>query len=154
MGLTVKQIAITQAAIFCVASCAQGDYATIRLTYPAQPPSASDPWPRADTSLRQKLSKSLWKAAEANGYKCRAHVKRVEQITCRGPKDMHVTFKPTLNKPEFVVTFNWVELGDRTRDEFRRHIEEFSASISSAVNDETVRLDITQPASTAGSITK
>jgi len=154
MGRILKHISITLTATFGIASCAQGDYATISVTYPAQAPSASDQWPRADIPLRQRVSKSFWKAAEANGYKCRPHVKRVEEITCRGPKDVHVTFKPTLNKPEFVVTFNWVELGDRTSDEFRSLIEKFSASMLSAVNDKTVRLAITQPASTTGSTTK
>lgn len=144
MGPTLRHIAVTLTATFGITSCAQGDYATISVTYPAKEPSASDQWPRADISLRQRVSKAFWEAAETNGYKCRAHVKRVEEITCRGPKDMHVTFKPTLNKPEFVATFNWVELGDRTSDEFRSHIEKFSTSIASAVNDSTVQLAITQ----------
>lgn len=142
MGPALKYVAIALAATFAIASCAQGDYATVSISYPAQEPSASDQWPRPDISLRQRVSKSFWKVAEANGYKCRAHVKRVEEITCRGPKDMHVTFKPTLNRPEFVATFNWIELGDRTHDEFTSYVEKFSASMMSTVNDKTVRLAI------------
>ena len=141
MGRTLKY-AIALAATFAIASCARGDYATVSISFPAQEPSASDRWPRPDLSLRQKVSKSFWKVAEANGYKCRAHVKRVEEITCRGPKDLRVTFKPTLNRPEFVATFNWIELGDRTYDEFRSHVEKFSASMMSTVNDKTVRLAV------------
>jgi len=146
MGPTLKYLAIALAATFAVTSCAQSDYATINISYPNQAPGAGDQWPRADSSLRQKISKSFGQVAEANGYKCRAHVKRVEEITCRGPKDMHVTFKPTLNSPEFVATFNWIELGDRTPDEFKGHIEKFSAAMTNAVNDKTVRLAVIQSA--------
>jgi len=143
MGTTLKQIAIALTATFGITSCAQGDYAKISVTYPAQAPSAGDQWPRSDISLRQRVCKAFSEAAETNGYKCRAHVKRVEESTCSGPKGMYVTFKPTLNRPEFVATFNWLEVGDRTSGEFRSHIEKFSASMMSSVNDSTVRLTVT-----------
>jgi hypothetical protein len=66
-------------------------------------------------------------------------VKRVEELTCRGPKGMNMTFKPELNRPAFVARFNWVESGDRTRGEFTRHINEFADSMASAVADAEVR---------------
>lgn len=154
MEPTWKHLAIAVAASLGIASCARGDYASISITYPAQKPAVGDPWPRADIAVSQRISQSFLKAAEGQGYKCRAHVKRVEEITCRGPKDMYVTFKPTLNQPEFVAAFNWVELGDRTHDEFRAHIERFCASMISAVDDKTVRVAIAQPAAPAGATTQ
>lgn len=144
MPQAAKHLAFTLAASFVVASCAKGEYATLTLSYPApaQNPSDDSKWPT--TPMPQKISKSFWAVAEANGYKCRAHVKRVEEITCRGPRDMYVTFKPALNKPEFVAKFNWLDFDGRTPEEFKRHVQAFSASISAAVDDESLQLIVSE----------
>jgi hypothetical protein len=139
-----KRIAFTLAASFVLTSCAKGDYATITISYPAQAQSSSDQWRWPDVPLRQRISKSFWKVAQSNGYKCRAHVKRVEEITCRGPKDMYVTFEPSLNKPEFVAKFNWIEFDGRTADEFKRHISRFSSSLTTTIDDKNVDLMVSQ----------
>lgn len=141
-----KHIAFTLAASFAIVSCAKGEYATITLAYPAPAPEpeSNDPslWPK--TPLSQTISKSFWRVAETNGYKCRAHVKRVEEVTCRGPKDMYITFQPSLNKPEFVAKFNWVDFDGRTPDEFKRHVSAFAASITTAVNDKNLKLVVSE----------
>lgn len=135
-----KTTAITLVACLALVSCAKGEYATITMSYPAQTEDASDrgPWPTLP--LRQRISKAFWEVAEKNGYECRAHVKRVEEITCRGPQDLHVTFKPSLNQPEFVAKFNWVDIDGRTPEEFERHISQFASSMTTAVADENLRL--------------
>jgi hypothetical protein len=121
-------------------ACARGDYATVRIAYPADVP--TDLW-QTKVSSRQKIFQSFWKVADANGYKCRRHPKRVEEISCRGPKDMHITFKPALNKLEFVATFNWLEIGDRSPEEFQRHIASFVTSLTRTADASNVHLTIT-----------
>jgi hypothetical protein len=78
---------------------------------------------------RQRVLRAFKTYTEANGYKCQEHIKRMEEITCRGPKDMHVTFEPELNEPVFVARFNWVRTGDRTHEEFERHVAAFARAI-------------------------
>ncbi|MBM0105944.1 hypothetical protein JM946_14525 [Steroidobacter sp. S1-65] len=144
MPQAAKRLAFTLAASLVVASCAKGEYAILTLSYPvpAQSSNHESKWPTKP--LPEKISKSFWAVAEASGYKCRAHVKRVEEITCRGPRDMYVTFKPALNKPEFVAKFNWLDFNGRTPEEFKRHVQAFSSSITTAVDDESVQLVISE----------
>jgi hypothetical protein len=140
MQARIRCSVVALAAIAALGGCARGDYTTVRITYP--PDVQGDQWP-SKVSSRQRIFQSFWKVAEANGYKCRRHPKRVEEITCRGPRDMHITFRPTLNKPEFVATFNWLELGDRKPEEFERHIASFTSSLTRTANDSNVRLTVT-----------
>lgn len=138
--MAIAHRAAVWAVMSALGACTGGDYATVRISYPAK--AQVNSW-QIGPSSRQRIIHSFWKVAEANGYKCRAHAKRVEEITCRGPKDMHITFKPALSGPEFVATFNWLELGDRTPDEFKRHVSGFTASMTRAVNDGNVRVTVT-----------
>lgn len=135
-----KNAAITLVASLALMSCAKGEYATITMSYPAPTQDSNDqrPWPHPP--LRQRISQAFWEVAATNGYKCRAHVKRVEEITCRGPQDMYVTFKPSLNQPEFVAKFNWIDFDGRTPAEFKRHVSQFASSMTTAVADKNLRV--------------
>jgi len=133
--------AIIVAMATILAGCVKGDYATVTISY--QLPPQQDAW-HLTPSSRQKILKSFWKIADANGYKCHAHVKRVEEIACSGPREMNITFQPALNRPQFTAKFNWVELNDgRTHDEFTHHIQSFARSMTRTVNDESVHLAVT-----------
>jgi hypothetical protein len=89
---------------------------------------------------RQNVETAFKLFSKRNGYKCQANFKRVEEIDCRGPKDIFLRFVPTLNKPEFVATFGWVESGDRTHSEFERLVSEFGAEMSRVVGSQNVRV--------------
>jgi hypothetical protein len=63
----------------------------------------------------------------------------VEEIKCRGPKDLHLVFQPAMNKAEFVAEFTWVDSSDRTHREFMRHVAQFKSDLGAAVGDNNVR---------------
>jgi hypothetical protein len=128
--LRVTFLAMAVSATLC--ACVEGDHASITIDYPVTTP--ANRWTLEPTA-RQRVVAAFSEIAAAKGYKCHAHPKRVQELTCRGPKDMHVTFKPELNKPEFIAVFNWVAWHGRTHAEFTRHIDEFASAMKKAVTD-------------------
>jgi hypothetical protein len=96
---------------------------------------------RLNSGTRKRTEEVFRQISERNGYKCHAHVKRVEEISCRGPRDLHLVFQPTLNKPQFVAEFSWVDLSGRTHAEFMGHVEKFRSQLSSALGEDNVRLE-------------
>jgi hypothetical protein len=127
-------IAIT-AAMLC--GCMGGDYATVTISYRLE--GQAFRW-SLDPPTRQKIVIAFKHYTEAHDYKCRPHAKRVEEVTCRGPKGLHMTFMPELNKPAFVAKFNWLISEDRTHDEFHEHVSSFANDIAHAVEEADVRL--------------
>lgn len=101
--------------------------------------SGAEEW-RLDASTRKRVLEAFNAFAERNGYKCRTHPKRVEEIKCRGPKDLHLEFQPELNKAEFVAEFTWVDSSGRTHQEFMRHVSQFQSELSAAVGETNVSL--------------
>lgn len=71
---------------------------------------------------RASIQKAFEQFSAANGYRCFPHPRRVEEITCRGPDDLHLKFLPTINRPEFVATFTWVRSRGHTHEEFMEQI--------------------------------
>lgn len=117
--------------------CGTWEHASVHVVY--GPDSGPEEW-RLEASSRKRVEDAFKAFSERNGYKCRAHVKRVEEIMCRGPRDLHLTFQPTMNKAEFVAEFTWVDTSDRTREEFMRHVTQFKSDLGAAVGKTNVRL--------------
>jgi hypothetical protein len=119
-------------------ACARGDYATMTIQYQAR--SQAGEWTVTPTA-RERILGAFRDTAKAQGYKCNERSKRVEDITCSGPKRMNVLFEPELNRREYKVHFNWVEWHGRTQQEFDSHVQKFAAAMTAAVPDATVRLE-------------
>jgi hypothetical protein len=117
--------------------CGSWEHASVHVVYGAE--SAQDEW-RLDASNRKRVEDAFKSFSERNGYQCRAHVKRVEEIKCRGPKDLHLVFQPAMNKAEFVAEFTWVDTSDRTHQEFMRHVAQFKSDLGAAVGENNVRI--------------
>jgi hypothetical protein len=117
--------------------CGTWEHASVRVVY--GPESGPEEW-RLDASNRKRVEDAFKAFSERNGYKCRPHIKRVEEIKCRGPKDLHLVFQPAVNKAEFVAEFTWVDSSDRTHQEFMDHVSKFKSELSAAVGDANVRL--------------
>jgi hypothetical protein len=121
--------------IATLGACAKGDYATVTIGYQSR--SQSSEW-NLEPSAKQRVGAAFKRTAEAQGYKCNERGKRLDEITCAGPKRMNVVFQPELNRPEFTAHFNWVEWHGRTREEFDGHIRKFAAAMTSAVPEARV----------------
>jgi hypothetical protein len=121
-----------------LAACAQGNYATMTIQYQARPQTGE--WTVTPTA-RERILGAFRDIAKAQGYKCNERSKRVEDITCSGPKRMNVLFEPELNRREYKVHFNWVEWHGRTREEFDGHVQQFAAAMTAAVPDAKVRVE-------------
>jgi hypothetical protein len=117
--------------------CGAWEHASVHVVYGAE--SGPDEW-RLDASNRKRVEDAFKSFSERNGYQCRAHVKRVEEIKCRGPKDLHLLFQPAMNKAEFVAEFTWVDSSDRTHQEFMRHVAQFKSDLAAAVGENNVRI--------------
>lgn len=117
--------------------CGTWEHASVHVVYGAE--SAPQEW-RIEASTRKRVEDTFKAFSERNGYKCRSHPKRVEEIKCRGPKDLHLVFQPAMNKAEFVAKFTWVDSSDRTHEEFMRHVSRFKSELGAAVGEANVRL--------------
>jgi len=123
--------------ILTLHGCGSWEHASVHVVYGAE--SAAEEW-RLEASTRKRVEDAFKAFSERNGYKCRPHPKRVEEIKCRGPKDLHLVFQPSMNKAEFVAEFTWVDTSDRTHQEFMRHVALFERELSAAVGAPNVRL--------------
>ena len=123
--------------LLAVQGCGSWEHASVSVVYGA--PAGTDEW-RLDASTRKRVTDAFTAFSERNGYRCRPHPKRVEEIKCRGPKDLHVKFQPTMNKAEFVAEFTWVDTSDRTHAEFMSHVSKFQSELGEVVGEANVRL--------------
>jgi hypothetical protein len=117
--------------------CGSWEHASVSVAYGST--SGPEAW-RLDAANRKRVEDAFKAFSERNGYKCRPHVKRIEEIKCRGPKDLHLEFQPTMNKAEFVAEFTWVDSSDRTHDEFLRHVSKFQTELGAVVGEMNVKL--------------
>jgi hypothetical protein len=129
--------------VFLLATCLNGcsdvfEQATVTLSYAASPASEQFAPVVGDG---KRVEDAFRQFSERNGYKCRAHVKRVQEFRCRGPKDLHLVFEPSLNKKEFVAVFSWTDLGGRTHEEFMQHVQFFKQELGRALGENNVRLE-------------
>jgi hypothetical protein len=51
---------------------------------------------------------------------------------------LNVTFAPELNRAEFTIHLDWLEVGDRTSAEFQDHVHRLTAALREAVPDSSV----------------
>lgn len=135
----MKVTNLAPALLFALAmqGCGSWEHASVRVVYGAE--SVREEW-RLEASTRKRVQDAFNAFSQRNGYKCRPHPKRVEEIKCRGPKDLHLEFQPALNKAEFVAEFTWVDSSDRTHQEFMRHVSQFKSELSATVGESNVRL--------------
>jgi hypothetical protein len=118
--------------------CAKGDFATVTIVYRSSAPQLDVP--SLEMPARQRIVSAFTAFTSTHGYKCQPSLKRPEEITCRGPRNMNVTFAPELNRHTFVAHFNWLEIGSRSRSEFERHAAEFVSALKSALPDADVQI--------------
>jgi hypothetical protein len=129
------------AAVFaaCLAGCGNlWEQASVTISYGPTPESQEY---RLVGDERKRVEAAFRQFSERNGYKCRPHIKRVEEITCRGPRDLHLVFQPSPNKPQFVAKFSWADISGRTHEEFMNHVTRFEKELSSAIGEDNVRLE-------------
>jgi hypothetical protein len=119
--------------------CARNDLATVTIAYPA---SAHRAELTLEPSKKQRVTDAFTRVAKERGYSCKPHVKRIEEIRCTGPKKMNIQFQPDLNEPRYVATLNWVEVGDRSRSEFDRHVDGFVQSMREAIADPAIEISV------------
>jgi hypothetical protein len=132
--LKLTLLALTAVAV--TSACAEQDRASISIDYEMH--SSADQW-SLQPPARQRIVKAFNTIAASKGYQCHTHAKRIEEVTCKGPKSMNVTFAPALNKAEFVVRFNWVAWHGRTHEEFATHVSNFTGSLRQVLPDVEIR---------------
>lgn len=87
---------------------------------------------------RLRVEQTLAAFSKESGFTCRPHIKRVEELTCRGPRDLHMTFRPVHNRAEFIAEFTWLDTGGRTPEEFADLVQRFSSAMAMTVGAENV----------------
>jgi hypothetical protein len=119
--------------------CAQRDSVTVTLEYQRH---AQRGVLTLEPSQKERVNAAFKRVAEEKDYKCRPHVKRVEEITCEGPRKMNIRFQPDLSRPRYSATFTWLEVDDRTRAEFDGHVAGFVQSMRLAIADPDVAISV------------
>jgi hypothetical protein len=123
---------------FTLSACSYWEHASVTIKYVAAPP--SDGW-SLPSSGQYGVKDAFKQLSDSNGYKCRTNFKHPDGLLCRGPKDLHLSFRPALNKAEFVADFSWVNTSDRTHDEFARLVASFATQMAAIVGDQHVQLE-------------
>jgi hypothetical protein len=135
MRLSILQRLVLAVAGTLLAACGSYERASVTIAYGQM--GQADEWQLA--MLERKRVEDAFKAfSETNGYKCMPNIKRVQEITCHGPKDVNLTFQPSLNQSEFVAKFSWVDSGARTHAAFIDLVSEFVQSIGTVVGEGNV----------------
>jgi hypothetical protein len=138
--MTIRHL-ITALLGTCLGGCDDmWEQATVTISY-APASGANELGPL--TNDRKRVEEVFINVSERQGYKCRAHVKREEELTCRGPNDLHLVFQPSLNKQEFVAKFSWADVGGRTHEKFMQHVSGFKNGFSAIFGEDHVRLEET-----------
>jgi hypothetical protein len=122
--------------IAALCACATGDHATVTIAYQAR---SQNEW-QVTPPARQRIAMEFKRIARDQGYQCNERGKRTEEIICTGPKRMRVTFAPELNRPEYRIHLDWLEVGDRTAAEFQGHVSRLAAAMTAAVPDVQVEI--------------
>jgi hypothetical protein len=131
--------ALASSLLAVLAGCAKGDFATVVIEYKASSYASTL---LLEPPQKQRVAQAFTEAAKEQGYSCRPHIKRLEEIRCTGPKKMNIQFQPDLNRPRYVATLNWLEVGDRSRSEFERHVAEFVQSMRVAISDSSIEISV------------
>lgn len=118
--------------------CGSWEHASVSVAYGTA--SESEQW-RLNAASRKRVENAFAAFSQRHGYNCRPHIKRVEEIKCRGPKNLHLMFQPAMGKPEFVAEFTWVDSADRTHEEFMRHVSTFKAELAAVVGESNVKFE-------------
>jgi hypothetical protein len=136
---SVQRLLATAAAALCLTGCGTTEHTSVTVAYLSDsgPNSAVRNWHFSGPSKKQ-VETAFQSFSEKYGYRCRAHRKRVDEITCRGPKDLHLTFMPSLNRAEFVADFSWLDSSNRSHKEFVHHVADFKKTLAAAVGSENV----------------
>lgn len=130
---------IASSLLVLLSSCTKDDFATVTIEYPR---SARQGQLSLERSHKQRVSEAFNSVAREQGYECRPHRKRLDEIRCKGPKEMNILFQPDLNQPRYIATLNWLEVGDRSREEFDAHVAEFVQSMDGAIADPAVVITV------------
>lgn len=122
--------------VAALCGCAKSDHATVTIAYQAR---SKNEWNVAPPA-KQRVATEFKRIAREQGYDCNERGKRTEEINCTGPKRMNVTFAPELNRPEYRIHFDWLEVDDRTSAEFEGHVSRLAAAMTAAVPDAEVAI--------------
>jgi len=125
-------------ALLLLHGCGAWEHASVSVTYGSA--SESEEW-RLNAASRKRVEDAFEAFSQRHGYNCRPHIKRVEEIKCRGPKGLHLMFQPAMDKPQFVAGFTWVNSADRSHEEFMRHVSTFKTELAAVVGESNVRFE-------------
>jgi hypothetical protein len=138
MKQLARAVLVTSVLQLCSSGCSNAwERATVTISYASPPASDEQVLQRFN---RMRVEEVFRRVSKQYGYECKPHIKRVDEIRCRGPSDLHLVFQPSLNKPEFVARFSWVDVGGRTHEEFTSHVLRFGRGFSSMVGEQRVRI--------------
>jgi hypothetical protein len=132
-GFAAAALAVTMSA------CGYWENASVTISYEVTVRAEAWHFPKAK---RENVEAAFKVFSEQNGYQCRPNIKHAEELTCHGPKDLYLAFRPALNKPEFIATFSWVDSSDRTHAEFVHLVAQFRAQMSTVVGDQNVQVKV------------
>ena len=133
----MTKVVLAIAGLIVLPGCGPMESAAVSVSYEVQLMSGELRFP---AMTRKGVESAFGRFAEQYGYKCRPDFKYPQDTTCRGPKDLHLEFQPSLNKSEFLATFSWVGSSDRTHEEFVRLVTEFKTYMGTVVGDRNVQL--------------
>jgi hypothetical protein len=121
-----------------LAGCGFWEHAEVTIAYAAASRANEK---RLDTLGPKTVENAFSVFSKANGYACRSHIKRVRELRCSGPRQLHLVFAPSLNKPAFVAEFSWANLSGRTHAEFISHVARFKDEMGSMIGEQNVRVE-------------
>jgi hypothetical protein len=138
----MKHFARTVVATLILTLCCGGcsdiwEQATVEISYAS--PLEADKYVLQSFN-RMRVEEVFRRFTKQHGYTCKAHIKRVEEIRCRGPRDLYLVFRPAPNKPEYIARFSWADVGHRTHAEFTSHVLRFEREFVSVVGAPQVRI--------------
>ena len=94
--------------------------------YIALRPAAVEPGVAFDLEPTQSVVDDAIEAVSAaRDLGCRRNARRLEEWTCRGPNDMHITCRPNGQHDRMVIEFTLVLRGPATRASFDGEVAEF-----------------------------
>lgn len=114
---------LVAAVVLC--GCGGTNHSTVTIEYKL-PDSNS----KLQNSLVQKNVRLAFdEFTTVHGYKCRPHIKRVEEITCRGKDGAFVEFEPVLGRPSSVASLTLVSSAPEARSRFQEEVRGLSEAM-------------------------
>jgi hypothetical protein len=95
-----------------------------------EPELAFDPKP-----TRSVVEEAIEAVSAARNLHCRRNARRLEEWTCRGPSDMHITCKPDGQHDRMIIQFTLVLRRPATRASFDGEVAAFTRFMQQRFGD-------------------